>query len=191
MTASEPSSPDNERQEQGLWLWHGEAPAQSEALPPIQPLSRIKRMTHLLVSVAQRSMRLALNGPALIGLALIGSAAWAMLYFLPTGEPVRGDTSIPAAPIVQSLGGVRPARPVPPAAMRIVQLGPAPPPVMIAKTVEEPIEPKTAKSRAWHRSRHVKRAHATFVHLRTPAYSEPCRYQCDWAGSITWHGGGY
>jgi hypothetical protein len=76
MTASEPSSPDNERQEQGLWLWHGEAPAQSEALPPIQPLSRIERMTHLLVSVAQRSMRLALNGPALIGLVLIGSAAY-------------------------------------------------------------------------------------------------------------------
>ena len=67
MTAPEPSSPDNERQEQGLWLWHGEAPAQGEALPPIQPLPRIKRMTHLFVSVAQRSMRLALNGPALIG----------------------------------------------------------------------------------------------------------------------------
>jgi hypothetical protein len=113
MTASEPSSPDNDRQEQGLWLWHGEAPAQSEALPPIQPLSRIKRMTHLLVSAAQRSMRLALNGPALIGLALIGSAAWAMLYLLPSGEPVPGDTPIVAAPTVRSLGGVRPARPVP------------------------------------------------------------------------------
>lgn len=191
MTAPEPSSPDNERQEQGLWLWHGEAPAQGEALPPIQPLPRIKRMTHLFVSVAQRSMRLALNGPALIGLALIGSAAWAMLYLLPTGEPVPGDAPIPAAPVVQSLGSARPARPVPPAAIPIVQLDPAPPPVMIAKTVEEPIEPKTGKSRAWRGSRHVKRAHAAFVHLRTPAYSEPCRYQCDWAGSITWHGGGY
>jgi hypothetical protein len=191
MTVSEPSSPDNDRQEPGLWLWQGEAPAQREALPPIRPLSRIKRMTHLLASAAQRSMRLALNGPALIGLALIGSAAWATLYLLPVGEPVRGDTPVAAAPTVQSLGSVRPAKPVPPAAMPSVQLGPAPPPVSIAKTVKEPIEPKTTKSRAWHRLRHVKKAHAAFVHLRTPAYSEPCRYQCDWAGSITWHGGGY
>ncbi len=190
MTASEPSSPDNERQEPGLWLWQGEAPAQSEALPPIQPLWRIKRMTHLLVSAAQRSMGLASNGSALIGLALIGSAAWAMLYLLPIEEP--GDTTAAASPPIPPPGVVRPASPVPSKPVAIARLEPVPPPpASIAQTDQEPIEHKTEKSRAWHKSRHVKRAHAAFVHLRTPAYWEPCRYQCDWTGSITWHGGGY
>ena len=32
MTALEPSSPDNERQETGLWLWHGQGtPAKRDA----------------------------------------------------------------------------------------------------------------------------------------------------------------
>ena len=190
MTASEPSSPDNDRQEPGLWLWHGEAPAQSETLPPIQPLSRIKRMMHLLVSAAQRSMGLASNGSALIGLALIGSAAWAMLYLLPIEEP--GDTTAAASPPIPPPGVVRPASPVPSKPVAIARLEPVPPPpASVAQTDQEPIEHKTAKLRAWHRSRHEKRGHAAFVHLRTPAYSEPCRYQCDWAGSISWHGGWY
>jgi hypothetical protein len=192
MTASEPSPPDNERQESGLWLWHGEAPTQSRALPRIQPLSRIKRMTHLLVSAAQRSMQLALNGPALIGLALIGSAAWAMLYLQPIGEPVRGDTPVAASPPIPPPGVVRPASPVPSKPVAIARLEPVPaPPASIAQTDQEPIKHKTEKSRAWRGSRHVKRVHAAFVYRRTPAYWEPCRYQCDWAGSITWHGGGY
>jgi hypothetical protein len=193
MTASEPPSPENERQEPGLWLWHGEAPAQNEALPPIQPLSRAKRITDLLVSAGQRARRLASpNGPALIALALLGSAAWAMLYLLPSGEPVRGIRPVSASPPIPRPGVIRAASPVPSTAVAIARLAPVPAaPASIAQTGQEPIEHKTGKSRAWHRSRHVKRAHAAFVHLRTPVYWEPCRYQCDWAGSITWHGGGY
>ena len=190
MTASEPSSPDNERQEPGLWLWHGEAPAQSEAPPPIQPLSRIKRITQQLVSAGQPSVRMALNGPALIGLAVIGSAAWAMLYLQPIVQP--GDTTAAASPPMPPVGVVRPASPSPSQAVAIARLEPVPPPpTSITQEGQEPTEHKTAKSRAWHRSGLGKRASAAFFYRGPPAYSEPCRYQCDWAGSISWHGGGY
>jgi hypothetical protein len=192
MTASEPSSPDNERQEPGLWLWHGEAPAQSEALPPIQPSSRAQRITDLLASATQRAGWLTPpKGPA-ISLALIGLAAWAMLYLLTSGEPMPGDTTAAASAPIPPLGVVRPASTVPSTAVAIARLDPVPaPPASIAQTGQGPIERKTGKSWAWYRSRHGKRAHAAFIHLRAPAYWEPCRYQCDWAGSITWHGGGY
>jgi hypothetical protein len=192
MTASEPSSPDNERQDPGLWLWHGEAPAQSEALPPIQPSSRAQRITDLLFSATQRvGWPMPPNGPA-IWLALIGLAAWAMLYLLPSGEPMPRNMTAAASPPIPPLGVVRPASPVPPTAVAIARLDPVSAPrASIAQTRQEPIEHKTGKSRAWHGSRHGKRAHTAFLHLRAPAYWEPCRYQCDWARSITWHGGGY
>lgn len=192
MTASEPSSPDNERQDPGLWLWHGEAPAQSEALPPIQPSSRAQRITDLLFSATQRAgWLMPPNGPA-IWLALIGLATWAMLYLLPSGEPMPRNMTAAASPPIPPLGVVRPASPVPSTAVAIARLDPVSAPrASIAQTRQEPIEHKTGKSRAWHGSRHGKRALTAFLHLRAPAYWEPCRYQCDWASSITWHGGGY
>jgi hypothetical protein len=192
MTALEPSSPDNERQEPGLRLWHGEAPTQSEALPSIRPSSRAQRITDLLASATQRAGWLTPpNGPV-IWLALIGLAAWAMLYLLPSGEPMPGHTTATASLPIPPPGVVRAASTVPSISVAIARLDPVPaPPASIAQTGQEPTEHKTGKSQTWHGSPHRKRAHAAFVHLRAPAYSEPCRYQCDWTGSIAWHGGGY
>ncbi len=196
MTVSGPSPPDtgpirNENPEPGLWLWHGEAPAASEA-PPLAPLrSRLKRTAHHLGSAAQRAKWMAApNAFTGIWLAVIGLTAWAMLHLLPGGEPMPRNFPVAASQPVSSPAVVRPAPPVLPAAVTTAQLDPIPaPPALTAQTVEQSTERKAVKSRVAHRSRLVKRVHAAFVHVRD---WEPCRYNCDnWTVPMTWHGGGY
>jgi hypothetical protein len=194
MTASRPSPPDtgpisNESEDPGLWLWHGEAPAAGEAPPLAPPRSHLKRTAHHLGSAAQRAKwMVAPNAFTVIWLAVIGLTAWAMLHLLPAGEPMPRNIPVAASQPVSSPTAVRPAPP--PAAVTPVQLDPVPaPPALTAQTVEQSTERKAVKSRAAHRSRLVKRMHASFVH----AWAwEPCRYNCDnWTVPMTWHGGGY
>lgn len=191
----EPSSPDaatrsNESQEPGLWLWHGEAPASGEAAPLAPPGSRLKRIMRLLGSAAQRvGPKVTPNALAGVWLTIIGLTAWAVLHLLSGGEPVPGNTPIASPLPVASQAIVRPARPLPPAAVTVARLDPLPAPASTAQTVKPPPERRAVKSRASHRSRLARRVHASFVQAWV---SDPCRYSCDnWTAPMTWHGGGY
>ena len=108
MTALEPFPSDtapisNENQEAGLWLWHGEAPVRDEAPSlPAPSFRRIKRIAHLIDSAAQGATRLAQPNRRALGLALIGLAAWTVVYLLPSGAPVLKTTPAVVFPPVPS-----------------------------------------------------------------------------------------
>jgi hypothetical protein len=111
-----------------------------------------------------------------LGLVLIGLAAAAAVYLLPSRQPIPGNTSAAASP------------PAPAAVAHSDDPVPAPA-ALITNTVERSAGHKTVKSRTSHRSRFAKRVHAAG---RTAVFSEPCRYHCDeGAEPVTWHGGGY
>ena len=196
MTALEPFPFDtapisNENQEAGLWLWHGEAPVRDEAPSlPAPSFRRIKRIAHLIDSAAQGATRLAQPNRRALGLALIGLAAWTVVYLLPSGAPVLKTTPAVVFPPVPSPVAAGPARPTPAAAATTVQSDQAPtPPPSIDQPVDEPTPPNPIKPRPSHRSRLGKRMRASFVHWGT---WEPCRYNCDsWVVPMTGHGGGY
>jgi hypothetical protein len=122
MTALEPFPSDtapisNENQEAGLWLWHGEAPVRDEAPSlPAPSFRRIKRIAHLIDSAAQGATRLAQPNRRALGLALIGLAAWTVVYLLPSGAPVLKTTPAVVFPPVPSPVAAGPARPTPAAA---------------------------------------------------------------------------
>jgi hypothetical protein len=154
----------------------------------------VKRVAQLFISSA-RGAKWAPRNRTALGLVLIGLVASAIVYMLPSSEPVSGSAPATASAPTLSQGAVRPAIPMPPAAAALVQADePVPTPaVSMPQTGEGSAGRKTVKPRAWHKWRLVRRAaHAWSFHARTAVLSEPCRYHCDdWAEPMTWHGGGY
>lgn len=155
----------------------------------------VKRVAQLFISAAQGAKWLAPRNRTALGLVFIGLVASAIVYMLPSSEPVSGSAPATASAPTLSQGAVRPAIPMPPAAAALVQADePVPTPaVSMPQTGEGSAGRKTVKPRAWHKWRLVRRAaHASSFHVRTAVLSEPCRYHCDdWAEPMTWHGGGY
>jgi hypothetical protein len=192
MTGSQPPLPDRplisgDDQQSGLWLLHGQTPALGETpTTPPPPPAGVKRIAHFLGAAAHRAKRLEPSERLVLRLAVIGLATWATVVSLSRGEPAPKNT--PAIVSPPSLVIARPASATPPAAAT-AQLDQVPtPPPSIDQPGIEPTEPKTIRPRAWHRSRLVKRAHASFVYQWT---GEPCRYSCDnWAEPGSWRGGG-
>lgn len=170
-----------------------DGPAPRALYPPL--MFSAKRAAHLFSS-ARRARWLAPPIRTALALVLIGLAASAMVYLLPSGEPVSGDTPAAASSAVPSPGVVRTAVFIPPAAATIAQTddrGPAPA-ALTAQTAEGggSVGRRASKSRASHKWRLVRRVHTTFFHVPTAILPEPCRYSCDdWAEPVTWHGGGY
>lgn len=154
---------------------------------------RVKSLAHLLVFYPQRAKWLSVQNRTALGLMLIGLGAWAMVYLLPSAEPVPGNKPAAAAasPPVPSPGVVRPTIPIPPAFATLPQSDNLVPTPAVSKprTVEGSAGRKTTKSRASHKWRMVKRL---FFRRQPTAPPEPCRDRCDvWAEPMTWHGGGY
>jgi hypothetical protein len=161
-------------------------------IPPL--MLSVKRLAHLLVFSPQRAKWLSVRNRTALGLVLIGLAAWAMVYLLPSAEPVPGNTPAAASPPAPSPGVVRPTILIPPASATLPQSdNPVPSPAASKpRSVEGSAERKTAKSRASHKWRMVERLHASFFRGRAAVLPEPCRDHCDdWAEPMTWHGGGY
>ena len=192
MPASERLPPDtsaisNNSEESGLWLWHGEAPARSAApLPP----SAVGRIVTFVASAAQHVREwLGPPGAFALGLAIIGLAAWAMVFALARGEPVprKAPVVVSAPPLSPSVAtaarSVAPAVAMPPQPTAVPALPPS-----FVQTGKERAELEPIKPRLSHRWRHVKRARAS---LARPWTEEPCRYRCDASAEpMSWHGGG-
>jgi hypothetical protein len=195
MPASEPLPPDtaaisNNREESGLWLWHGEAPAQSGAALPAPPPSGVRRIVPFVASAAH-NVRGCLGPPGALalGLAVIGFAAWAMVFALSGGEPVPRKAAVAASAPLLSPSVATAASSTVPAVARPPQpeAVPALPPSFV-QTAKERTERETIKPRVSHRWRHVKKARASFARTWT---EEPCRYHCDASAEpMTWRGGG-
>jgi len=187
MQTLKPPLPDempisNGSQESGLWLWRGETPSPA----PLRSRSRVERVSALIVSAARSAPWMAPTS----GLALIGFAAWAILHLLP-GDPSPGNMSAAA-----------PHRVVTPRVARL--LTPAPPPLTEAPLDQEqaqstrviqsiaiPTHHRTVKWRSKRRSQlAARRSPAPVAHRWASVLVEPCRYQCDWAQGMAWHGGG-
>jgi hypothetical protein len=149
----------------------------------------VKRVAQLLSS-ARHARWLAPPIGTALGLVLIGLAAAGVVYLLPRWQPIPGNTSAAAS----APGAMRPAIPIPPATETVAQSDEpvSTPAASMPQTVKGSDGHKTAKSRASHKWRVVKRPRASFFGRRTAVLSEPCRYHCDdWAEPMTWHGGGY
>lgn len=226
MMGSEPSLPEAPRisgddQESGLWLLHGQTPAQGETAPPAPPASRSKGIAYFLGFAVRGAKRLASPDMLWLGLVLIGLAAWAAVIFLPDEEPWPKNTPVAASPPVPSPAAASPVGAQPPAMATTAQSGqaptpPAPSPVAAspagpqlpaaATTAEldqaptpppwivQPMEQPTGPRTLKPRVSHRRRL-VRRVHgslVQRWAWEPPCRYNCDnWTVPMTWHGGGY
>jgi hypothetical protein len=183
-----PISSDSD--ESGLWLWRGEVPSARPAAAARLP-SRLKRVAAMIGSATRPAQGLLPpSGLVLIGLTL---AAWVGLQLLPGGQSMPGKISAAAPAPARSSRTVRPLSPASPA--QPIAAPPAQvqmPSVRFTHAMTEPTQHKTAKGRPRRRPPlTTKTANAFFAHRWTPRYDQQCRYQCDWAGEVAWHGGGY
>ena len=88
-------------------------------IPPL--MFSVKRIAQLFISSERGAKWLAPRNRTALGLVLIGLVASAVVYLLPSAEPVSGSAPAAASAPTLSQGAVRPATPMPPAAAALAQ----------------------------------------------------------------------
>ena len=101
--SSDTTSPSDENQASGLWLWHGKAP-----LPPLQPASRVQQSPDPIVSASRRGGWLALPRGVALTLLVV------MLCSTPLDKPPPADTPAVALEPVPSPAYAHAVIPAPP-----------------------------------------------------------------------------
>jgi hypothetical protein len=165
--------------EAGLWLWQGEAPPPASAP---RPKSRDRQILHRIMSAGGWVGWIAL--PTGLALTLIA------ISMMPHPDrPVSADRPAVAPSSAPSPTIARPIIAFPPAEPATAQLDQEQmPSAPTTKITARGSEPRTAKSRAQHKSsRAVRKIHASHVRIGPPSplvgvLTPP---------PMTWHGGGY